>query len=235
MAGLGFEDAPVERRVVLTGALASAAVLAGCGADPIIESNTAATTAADPTPTPTQPTPTRPTPAPANTPTAEPTALPTPTPSSFGGDVLVGSLTDVVNGIAEGDGFLYLPQARAWLVPYPAEHLDAALAAYPQATHAGLEAGLLALHQTCPHLGCRVPECVLSGQLECPCHGSIFTPYGERVSGPAPRGLDLFGIRIEPGTGEQDGAVVIETGTVLEGLPMNTDLTGWEPNGPSCL
>lgn len=44
----------------------------------------------------------------------------------------------------------------------------------------------------CPHLGCRflwnTPQA--PDRFACPCHGSQFTAVGEKVAGPAPRGLD---------------------------------------------
>ena len=47
------------------------------------------------------------------------------------------------------------------------------------------------LEQTCTHLGCPVawvPAGVI-GTFNCPCHGSIFSKLGQRIAGPAPRGL----------------------------------------------
>jgi len=49
-----------------------------------------------------------------------------------------------------------------------------------------------AFDATCTHMGCPVSGKSLNtkGVLECPCHGSTFDPAtGERISGPAPRGL----------------------------------------------
>ncbi len=40
----------------------------------------------------------------------------------------------------------------------------------------------------CPHAGCGV-SIVDRGRLLCPCHGSVFDFVGQRVEGPAPRGL----------------------------------------------
>ena len=54
------------------------------------------------------------------------------------------------------------------------------------------EQGIVALYQKCPHLGCRVPECVTSQWFECPCHGSQYNQVGEKKGGPAPRGMDRF-------------------------------------------
>ena len=49
-----------------------------------------------------------------------------------------------------------------------------------------------AFDATCTHMGCPVSGRSLKskGVLECPCHGSTYDPVtGERLSGPAPRGL----------------------------------------------
>ncbi len=40
----------------------------------------------------------------------------------------------------------------------------------------------------CPHAGCGV-SVVDRGRLLCPCHGSVFDFAGQRLDGPAPRGL----------------------------------------------
>ena len=60
----------------------------------------------------------------------------------------------------------------------------------------GMEAGIVALYQKCPHLGCRVPQCVSSQWFECPCHGSQYNRVGEKKGGPAPRGMDHFAVTV---------------------------------------
>lgn len=84
---------------------------------------------------------------------------------------------------------------------------------------AAFDGQLQALYQKCPHLGCRVPFCELSGQFECPCHGSVYNIKGEYLQGPAPRGLDRFPIRVE---GDE---VFVDTGELMEG-PSQGVLTG---------
>jgi menaquinol-cytochrome c reductase iron-sulfur subunit len=49
----------------------------------------------------------------------------------------------------------------------------------------------------CPHLGCDYTWNAKAGQFQCPCHGSIFTPDGKVIGGPAPRPLDTLPYRIE--------------------------------------
>lgn len=51
----------------------------------------------------------------------------------------------------------------------------------------------------CPHLGCRYEWHASRNEFVCPCHGSVFSPTGQVVGGPAPRPLDTLPIRIEGG------------------------------------
>ena len=92
-----------------------------------------------------------------------------------------------------------------------------------------MEAGLVALYQKCPHLGCRVPECKSSQWFECPCHGSQYNQVGEKKGGPAPRGMDRFAMEV---TG---GAFIVNTGQIIQGPPIGTNTTGQEAEGPNCI
>ncbi|HKY78986.1 MAG TPA: Rieske 2Fe-2S domain-containing protein [Anaerolineales bacterium] len=67
--------------------------------------------------------------------------------------------------------------------------------------------GLLALYKVCPHLGCLYGWNDQEFKFICPCHGSQYEYNGEYISGPAPRGLDRFVIRIE----DESGQVLAET------------------------
>ncbi len=144
------------------------------------------------------------------------------------GAVEVGVIDDVVAAATES-GATYVPEARAWLVPFPLDALDAARSVYPDELHAGLEAGLIALYQQCPHLGCRVPYCESSGWFECPCHASRFGSTGEHRGGPSPRGMDAFPIRVD------DGVVTIETNRVISGLGDDVVVVDTEASGPHCV
>ena len=73
-----------------------------------------------------------------------------------------------------------------------------------------VDEGFLALWQRCTHLGCTVPWEEEAGEFLCPCHSSAFNTYGEVLSGPAPRPLDLFPIEI------RDGEIFVDTGQVIE-------------------
>ena len=111
---------------------------------------------------------------------------------------------------------------------YPHEALDKAKAVYSPPELAGMEAGLVALLQKCPHLGCRVPQCVSSQWFECGCHGSQYNQVGEKKGGPAPRGMDRFAMEVK-GTN-----FIVDTGTVILGPPIGTNTTGQEAEGPHC-
>lgn len=138
----------------------------------------------------------------------------------------LGTLDDVTAAIDEGGGSWYLAEARTYVVPVPPEHRAALAAAVPAAIRPGLEAGVLALSQKCPHQGCRVPWCESSGGFECPCHGSRFSPFGELRRGPAERGMSYLPLVVE------GGAVRLLPGPV-DGL--EDDITGVDAAGPHCV
>jgi cytochrome b6-f complex iron-sulfur subunit len=86
--------------------------------------------------------------------------------------------------------------------------------------------GFLAMYWKCPHLGCTVqwhPEepsednLAKMGRFHCPCHGSIYNRYGQIISGPAPRPLDLFKLTVA------NGKLVADTSDI-------TQRKHWEPN-----
>jgi len=155
-----------------------------------------------------------------------PTAAPV-----FGGKVNVGKLDDILASIRSNGGFFYASNARSYVTIYPAEALPKArgVAEY-QPLLGGMESGVLALYQKCPHLGCRVPECKSSQWFECPCHGSQYNRAGEKKAGPAPRGMDHFAVTVT-GTGD----VIIDTSTVFAGAAIGANTTGQEAEGPHCI
>ena len=151
--------------------------------------------------------------------------------SGFGSKINAGKLEDVIGQIRANKGFLYLPEARAWVTEYPKEAISKADAIYAGQgpVFSGMSEGIVALYQKCPHLGCRVPECKTSQWFECPCHGSQYNRVGEKKGGPAPRGMDRFGVSVN------NGIVVIDTGTVFAGPPIGVNTTGQEAEGPHCV
>jgi cytochrome b6-f complex iron-sulfur subunit len=149
----------------------------------------------------------------------------------FGSKISAGKLEDVIQSIRSNKGFYYMAEARAWVTEYPKDALGKGRAIYSKqsAVFAGMESGIIALYQKCPHLGCRVPECKSSQWFECPCHGSQYNRVGEKKGGPAPRGMDRFGVSIS------NGVLTIDTGSVFAGPSIGTNTTGQEAEGPHCV
>ena len=157
--------------------------------------------------------------------------------SGFGSKIKVGLVSDILAQIRDSQGFLYKPEGLMWLTEYPNGAVEKADAVYsgPELVgmragqDLGLDAGIVALYQKCPHLGCRVPSCVTSQWFECPCHGSKYNQVGEKRTGPAPRGMDRFAVEVT-----SDGSLVVDTGSIIQGPPIGTNTTGQEAEGPNC-
>ncbi len=147
----------------------------------------------------------------------------------FGGTVAVGKLAAIKDGIKQGGGFFYVPEAKSWITAYPAEAVPAAETVYQENLLDGMRNGIVVLSQKCPHLGCRVPECKTSQWFECQCHGSQYNRVGEKKGGPAPRGMDRHPAIISP-----TGDVSINTGIKVPGPAIGTNTTGQEAEGPHC-
>ena len=148
----------------------------------------------------------------------------------FGSKIRLGKLSEIKAEIEKNDNFLYKPEGRMWLVEYPAAALPKAEVAYKgQPILDGMKAGIVALYQKCPHLGCRVPSCATSQWFECPCHGSQYNQAGEKKAGPAPRGMDRFAIELA------GDVVTVNTGLIVQGPPIGTNTTGQEAEGPHCI
>jgi cytochrome b6-f complex iron-sulfur subunit len=151
----------------------------------------------------------------------------------FGGIIAAPAKLEDLKATFEADRApVYVPEAKSYLQPYPtdASVLAAAEKVYEGDVLAGMQQGIVALWQTCPHLGCRVPWCQTSQWFECPCHGSKYNRVGEKTGGPAPRGMDRFGVLIGG-----DGSVSIDTGTTVEGPAIGTNTTGQNAEGPFCV
>ena len=157
--------------------------------------------------------------------------------SGFGSKIKVGNIVELLADIETSNGFLYKPQGRMWITAYPNGAVEKARATYSAPELAGMtagveggfEAGVVALYQKCPHLGCRVPNCVSSQWFECPCHGSQYNQVGEKRGGPAPRGMDRFA------TSVTNGVLTVDTGAIVQGPPIGTNTTGQEAEGPNCI
>jgi cytochrome b6-f complex iron-sulfur subunit len=147
----------------------------------------------------------------------------------FGSKIRVGTVDDIKAQVTAADGFLYRADGRMWITEYPAGALEKAKKTYSAPELTGMEAGLIALYQKCPHLGCRVPACLTSQWFECGCHGSQYNRVGEKRGGPAPRGMDRFAMEVDGGN------FVVNTGTIIPGPPIGVNTTGQEAEGPHCV
>jgi cytochrome b6-f complex iron-sulfur subunit len=143
----------------------------------------------------------------------------------FGADIDAGPVADLRRQVFTSTGAvlpLFIPEARAYLVPAPAELSE-------QFVGKSVEAeGLMALYMRCVHLGCRVPWCAPSQGFECPCHGSKYDSIGEYFGGPAPRNLDRFVIEV------RGANLWIRTGSIIE-TPRAPERSVEYPQGPSCI
>jgi cytochrome b6-f complex iron-sulfur subunit len=146
----------------------------------------------------------------------------------FGSKIRAGQLDDILATIHEKREPFYVPEGRFYINPYPKDVLGKAKKVYSGAVLEGMSDGVVALYQKCVHLGCRVPWCTSSQWFECPCHGSKYNRVGEKVGGPAPRGLDRFGVTVD------GGVVVVDTKQVVQGPPIGTSTTGQQAEGPHC-
>ncbi len=147
----------------------------------------------------------------------------------FGSKITVGSVDDVLSSIRDTREPFYVPEGRFYINPYPADAVGAASSVYSPSVLGGMEAGVVALYQKCPHLGCRVPWCLTSQWFECPCHGSQYNRVGEKKAGPAPRGMDSFAVSVD------GGVITVDTGLIVDGPPIGTNTTGQEAEGPHCV
>jgi cytochrome b6-f complex iron-sulfur subunit len=148
--------------------------------------------------------------------------------AGFGGKINAGNLDDILAEVDEKQAPKYIPEARAYVQRYPEAAVSNAEGVYSALILPGLEQGVIALYQKCPHLGCRVPWCQSSQWFECPCHGSKYNRVGEKKAGPAPRGMDAFPVEV-------GASLIIDTGIIELGPPIGTDTTGQQQEGPLCV
>jgi len=117
--------------------------------------------------------------------------------------VRVGTLADLVAmnpSLPIADGFpAYVPAARAFVVL-----VDPGLGGFrpgEDTSGDGTALNVRALYQRCPHLGCRPNPCIEDFWFRCPCHQSRYDRLGTKAAGvafgPAPHGMDRFGIEVD--------------------------------------
>jgi len=66
----------------------------------------------------------------------------------------------------------------------------------------GLERGVRAFADTCPHLGCKVDYQPGASHFRCPCHGSEFEMNGRKIKGPANKDMKPLDVRSKGGSGK---------------------------------
>ena len=149
----------------------------------------------------------------------------------FGGDVKIGTFAEVKTANATlpiDQGFpAYYSNAKAFVIlvdPSQQRFIPG-----EDMTGDGTSVNVRALYQRCPHLGCKPNPCQKNFWMECPCHGSRYDRLGVKAAGsqygPAPRGMDRFGVRVDP-----DGTLVINTGKITLGpLPVAVGQPGIIP------
>jgi Rieske Fe-S protein len=55
----------------------------------------------------------------------------------------------------------------------------------------------IAMSNVCTHLGCRVRWIADQEEFFCPCHNGVFDISGNVISGPPPRPLDRYDVKVE--------------------------------------
>jgi cytochrome b6-f complex iron-sulfur subunit len=70
--------------------------------------------------------------------------------------------------------------------------------------------GFYSLSATCTHLGCLTAWNADLGIVACPCHGSKFNALGDKIDGPAPRGLPWLKIWLS-----EEGDLLVDRSTTI--------------------
>ena len=97
-----------------------------------------------------------------------------------------------------------LPEGRPVRVPVVAKRRLDAWTAFTDVTLGAAwllreGAAVRALSTVCPHAGCSVDWDAKKSCFECPCHGSVFSAAGDKLDGPAPRGMDPLEVDVKEG------------------------------------
>ncbi|MBL8620431.1 MAG: Rieske 2Fe-2S domain-containing protein [Myxococcales bacterium] len=116
------------------------------------------------------------------------------------GRVVVSSPTDPIDAIAAdqvGDLPVRVPLVAASVRDAYASTANVVLGA--AWLRRGQDGQIAALSSVCPHKGCAIGFAEGAKRYECPCHSATFDLDGNRLSGPAERGLDPLPVVIERG------------------------------------
>ena len=81
--------------------------------------------------------------------------------------------------------------------------------------------GIVAAYRKCTHLGCTVPFNAAEDRFHCVCHQSVYDKHTALLlTGPAPRGLDLFHMR------SVEGTLIVDTNPLSV---MRREDNRWDP------
>lgn len=123
-------------------------------------------------------------------------------------------------------GWMRVPiEKTVWLVRHSgagdpdARSADAAQGLESDLEKTFVDPRLTAFSPICPHLGCAPQWKGELKQFVCPCHHSVYEITGKVVSGPAPRPMDTFPVKIGP-----DGTVSIIYEQFAIGVPNKVRL-----------
>jgi menaquinol-cytochrome c reductase iron-sulfur subunit len=123
-------------------------------------------------------------------------------------------------------GWMRVPiEKTVWLVRHSgagdpdARSADAALGLESDLEKTFVDPRLTAFSPICPHLGCAPQWKGELKQFVCPCHHSVYEITGKVVSGPAPRPMDTFPVKIG-----SDGTVSIIYEQFAIGIPNKVRL-----------
>ena len=148
----------------------------------------------------------------------------------FGAELVVGNAQEILDDITSERAPFHFPEGRLYVVAWDPSVSGAEAAYGEDAPILDDSNGLMALYQSCVHLGCTVPWCQSSQWFECPCHGSRYNRWGEYEDGPAPRSLDRFPSRVD-----DDGNLIVDTAVILTGLSRTGGVLQQPPEGPACI
>jgi Rieske Fe-S protein len=116
------------------------------------------------------------------------------------GVVVVSSPTEPIDAVAVdqiGDLPLRVPLVAATVRDAYASTANVVLGA--AWLRRGKDGQITALSSVCPHKGCAIGFAETARRFECPCHSATFDLDGNRLSGPAERGLDPLPVTVERG------------------------------------
>ncbi len=137
--------------------------------------------------------------------------------------------TQRLQGTKEDGDPLWSPESKAFLIAFPADAQMAGDQIYPAWLRGHGADGVEALRSQCPNDGVVVSWCRGDRFFSCPGCLSVFTRYGDYVSGPSPRGLDRYGLSIS-----KTNDVVIDRSVVRPGPPHGIALGPFIEPGTPC-